>query len=360
MNEALVASTGRDLSGLQRDWRTYLGKRAFKLVPGAEPKRLTFVKDARGAGAGAEEAEDEAALTEAGARGTEGKRYVRLGNLLRERRRLKAAAVEYERAARVTGMTSPALHNRLASVLLQTGDVARARAWLDKTVAVFPDDPQTRVLLGRLALRDQRYTDAQQNYERATWENPFIPEVHIALLAIADKTGDGELKKRSEEALRALAGHAGRHADDPLFLPDDAAAGTLTLRSEPWGRVFVDGTDTGRFTPLVDVRLAAGRHVVRVEDPVSGRAASAEVELEAGRSRSLSLALQTIDEAQRRTMLAAEAALRPRPAAPAPVDAGAAPAAGDDEPVPPWLQQDDDLEPMPMPVPVPVPVPGPR
>jgi tetratricopeptide (TPR) repeat protein len=342
MDDALKASTGRDLAGLQRDWRGYLGKRAFKLVPGAEPKRLTFVKDARGAGAGAEEAEDEAALAEAGARGAEGKRYVRLGNLLRERRRLKAAAAEYERAAKITGMTSPALHNRLAAVLLQTGEVARARSWLDKTVAVFPDDPQTRVLLGRVALRDERWADARGHYERATWENPFIPEVHMALLSVGDKTGDQALQKRSEESLRALVGHTAKHADDPLFVADDAAAGTLSLRSEPWGRVFVDGTDTGRFSPLVDVRIAAGRHVIRVEDPISGRAASADVDVESGRSRSLNLTLQAVDDAQRRAMLQAEAALHPLPAPPV-VDAGASAAPdGEEKPVPPWLQDDDD------------------
>ncbi|MBM4279381.1 MAG: tetratricopeptide repeat protein [Deltaproteobacteria bacterium] len=343
MDEALRASTGRDLAGLQRDWRQYLGKRAFKLVPGAEPKRLTFVKDARGAGPAVDEAEEEAALKEATERGAAGKKHVRLGNLLRERRRLKAAAVEYERAAKITGVTSPALHNRLAGVLLQTGDVLRARQWLDKTVAVFPDDPQTRVLLGRLAVRDQRWDEAQKQYERATWENPFIPEVHVALLAVADKTGDAALKTRAEDALRALAGHAARQVDDPLFVMADAPAGALSLRSEPWGRVFVDGVDTGRFTPVIDVRIAAGRHVVRVEDPVSGRAASATVDIAASRTRAVQLVLQAVTEDERRALLAAEAALRPPPPPPPVVDAGvtAPPEGDDDKPVPPWLLPDD-------------------
>jgi tetratricopeptide (TPR) repeat protein len=348
MDAALWASTGRDLSGLQRDWRQYLARRPFKLVPGAAPRRLTFVKDARGTGAADEEAEDEAALKEAGERGAEGKKHVRLGNLLRERRRLKAAAVEYERAAKLTGVTSPALHNRLAGVLLQTGDVTRARRWLDETVAVFPDDPQTRVLLGRLALRDERWADARQQYERATWENPFIPEVHVALLAVAEKTSDAALRMRAEEALRALAGHAARRVDDPLFVPEDSPAGALSLRSEPWGRVTVDGVDTGRFTPLVDVRIAAGRHVVRVEDPISGRMASTTLDIVDGKTRSATLTLQAVTDDERRAMLAAEAALHPPPAPPV-VDAGvAAPVDNVDPdaqaPVPPWLQQDDDDE----------------
>jgi tetratricopeptide (TPR) repeat protein len=347
MDQALFAATGRDLAGLQRDWRQYLARRAFKLVPGAEPRRLTFVKNARGAGAANDEAEDEAALKEASERGATGKRHVRLGNLLRERRRLKAAAFEYERAAKLTGVTSPALHNRLAGVLLQTGDVARARSWLDKTVAVFPDDPQTRVLLGRLAVRDERWADARREYLRATWENPFIPEVHVALLAVAERTGDAALKARAEESLRALSGHAARQAGDPLFVGPETPAGALALRSEPWGRVFVDGVDTGRFTPLIDVRIAAGAHVVRVEDPVSGRMASASVEILDGRTRSVQLTLQAVNDDERRAFLAAEAALRPLPAPPgvdATGDAGVDAAGGNatGEPVPPWVLDDDD------------------
>jgi tetratricopeptide (TPR) repeat protein len=343
MDDALRASTGRDLAGLQRDWRAYLRRRPFKLVPGAEPKRLTFVKDARGAGPNADEAEDEAALDEAGQKGAEGKRYVRLGNLLRERRRLKAAAVEYERAARITGVTSPALHNRLASVLIETGDVARARAWLDKTVAVFPEDPQTRVLLGRLALRAEQWSDARTHFERATWENPFIPEVHVALLTVAEKTTDANLKRRATAALQAIVNHGRRHADDPLFLPDDAPAGTLTLRSQPWGRVILDGTDTGRFTPLADVRLRPGRHVVRVEDPLTGHADSTSLDVETGRSLNLSLTLRAVDDEARRAMLAAEAALRPLPAVV--VDAGVPDVAvdgGPPSPTPPWQTDDDE------------------
>jgi tetratricopeptide (TPR) repeat protein len=358
MDDALRAATGRDLGGLQRDWRAYLRRRPFKLVPGAEPRRLTFVKNARGSGANADETEDEAALEEVGRKGAEGRRYVRLGNLLRERRRLKAAAVEYERAARVTGVTSPALHNRLVGVLLETGEVARARAWLDKTLAVFPEDPQTRVLLGRLALRDEKWAEARTHYERATWENPFIPEVHVALLTVADKTGDGALKQRETAALRALVEHGRKRADDPLFLADDAPAGVVSLRSEPWGRVVVDGTDTGRFTPLVDVRLAPGRHVVRVEDPVSGLADSATIDVDAGRSVQLALTLRKVDDEQRRAMLQAEAALRPLPTAPLPRDAGPGDAAGDNDgapaaPVPPWLLDDDDDAPGPTDAPPP-------
>jgi len=42
------------------------------------------------------------------------------------------------------------------------------------------------------------------------------------------------------------------------------ATGTLTLLSKPWGKVVVDGKDTGQFTPLTDYRIAAGRHTIDI------------------------------------------------------------------------------------------------
>lgn len=357
MDDALTAATSRDLAGLQRDWRAYLKKRAFKLVPGAEPKRLTFVKNARGAGGSADEEEDEAALDEVAQKGVEARRFVRLGNLLRERRRLKAAAVEYERATTIAGMWSPALHNRLASVLLETGEVKKAQEILEKTVAVFPEDPQTEVLLGRIALRNEQWADAKARYERATWENPFIPEVYVALLHIGEKTKDPALVASSKVALQLLMGHMQKHPDAAFFAAEGAAAGTLNVRTDPWGKLFIDGVDTGRLTPQVDLRLKPGKHFVRVMDPVTGRADGAAVDVVEGRVSSVDLNLRAISEAQRQSLFDAEAKTMPAPKKP---EKKPAADVDPDEPVPPWVDDANDgawpgNDDGPVPVPVPVP-----
>jgi len=338
MDEALTIAVGRDLDGLQRDWRAWLKKRPFKLVPGAEPKKLTFVKDARGGGQSDDEVEDEAALTEATQKGQDARRFVRLANLLRERRRLRAAAAEYEKAATVVGASSPALSNRWAGVLIEVGDVQKAKGVLDKSVAVFPDDPQTRVLLGRIAVKGEVWADARAHYERATWENPFIPEVHAALLTVADKTNDAALKTRSERALQLLMGHRREAPSSPLFLRDGEPFGALSLRTDPWGTLFVDGNNTGLTTPVVDLRLRPGKHALRVEDPVSGRADGVIVTIEAGKSQTLQLSLRTLTDGQRRALFVAEEALAPplkkaTPKPPPPVDTA---------PEPPWVDDEEE------------------
>lgn len=45
--------------------------------------------------------------------------------------------------------------------------------------------------------------------------------------------------------------------------------GTLVINTEPWSRVTVDGHDVGQ-TPLPDVPLKAGRHLLVCTNPDTG------------------------------------------------------------------------------------------
>jgi predicted Ser/Thr protein kinase len=46
--------------------------------------------------------------------------------------------------------------------------------------------------------------------------------------------------------------------------PPPAAQGTITVASDPYGEVFIDGTDQGQ-SPVVDFPVGVGRHTIRVE-----------------------------------------------------------------------------------------------
>lgn len=308
MDRALRAAMGMDLKGLQRAWMQYLRKRPFKRTPGAEPRKLKFVGDARGAGSNEADDEAEAALSEAKSR--EGRRFVRLGNLLRTRGRARAALVEYEKARKHVGDRSPALHNRMAGLYLEIGELDRARGSLQETLRIFPDDPQTHVLLGRIALRANDFQTARVHYERATWENPFNPEIWVGLHRVAEGTSDEALKARAERNVKLLSGHAKRHAaaDAPGNLADGAPFGTLSVTSEPWGQVYVDGHPTGITTPLVDYRLPPGTHRLRVEDAASGRMESVEVIIREGEAARLSLTLRAVTPSERERLLGLESA----------------------------------------------------
>jgi hypothetical protein len=66
--------------------------------------------------------------------------------------------------------------------------------------------------------------------------------------------------------------------------------GTLSVTSSIPGKVFIDGTDTGLVTPIVDLAVAVGLHTVKVVTD-DGRTQSAEFTIEAGGSLSLHLAV---------------------------------------------------------------------
>lgn len=292
MDAALKTSVGGKLARVEKRWRRYLKKRKFKLVPGAKPQELTFVRDARSGAAQMEDANDEAALDEA--KGREARRYVRLGNLLRRKGRNRAAIVEYEKAVAKIPGRSPMLQNRLAGLYLDQDQTDRAEELLRQSLVAFPDDPHTHILLGRTALREKHWADAKKHYLRATWENPFIPEIYAALVQVGEKMADSALADRGRSGLELLRGHK---RDDVLVTeaPPDAPAGTLTVTSSPWGEIYLNGAETFASTPFPDWRLSPGTYRIRVRDPATGHQATETVEVKEGESQRVALRLKAVD-----------------------------------------------------------------
>jgi hypothetical protein len=318
MDTALKSAVGKDLKRMQRVWKRYLKKRKFKLVPGAEPEKLRFVRNARGGGRSVDEDEDEGALDEAKTK--QARRYVRLGNLLLRRGRLKAATLEYEKARAEIDSPSPVLSNRLAQIKMELGEIEEVRSLLDETLAAYPFDPQTRVLLGRLALRDEDFTGARHHYERAAWENPFNPEIHLALRRIGQATSDADVEKRATDAIRLLGGHK-EAAAGWVEPPKRSPFGTLSITSAPWGELLLDGKPTGLTTPVTDLRLTPGKHRVRVRDVASGKQAAAPLVVDEGGAARLTLTLEPVTPEQVEQWVRDEAATsRPPPADPPPTD----------------------------------------
>jgi len=61
------------------------------------------------------------------------------------------------------------------------------------------------------------------------------------------------------------------------------SVGTVSINSQPWARVFVDGVDTGQRTPMRNLRLPPGRHVLRLVTQ-DGRSVERAIDVEAGSS----------------------------------------------------------------------------
>ncbi len=61
---------------------------------------------------------------------------------------------------------------------------------------------------------------------------------------------------------------APRHERPAARAPAATGFGTLVLESEPWANVSVGGEPLGQHTPLIGLRLPAGRHRLTLENPV--------------------------------------------------------------------------------------------
>ena len=288
MDAALKASVGKDLSAMQNAWRRYLKQRPFRRVPGAQPKRLIFVKG-DSSGLRTEEEEDERAMEDA--ENVKTRKWVRLGNLLRRRGHKEAAAVEYEKAvANGHRGKNAALQNRLAALYLDMEDYEKAGALMPKTIEVFPNDPQTRILEGRLAFRQGRHAEALKAYDRAAWENPFHPEIYLARYEIAEKDNQEQAMKRAMDKVAILTGKK-KSATSQASVPLEAF-GTLSIDSKPWGMVYINGRETGLTTPLADHPLEPGPHEIRVVESIRGRQATKSIVVVQGESVRLNLELK--------------------------------------------------------------------
>jgi len=134
------------------------------------------------------------------------RKLAHLGELLRERNRVKAAAAEYAKAYAMVGDKYEAISNKYALTLLELRRLDEAEQVLRGSLRVYPGLPGTNVHLGRILLFRKDWVKAKVAYMEALSTNPFDPEVHVALTKIHDELGETALKQRTVKAAALLTG----------------------------------------------------------------------------------------------------------------------------------------------------------
>jgi tetratricopeptide (TPR) repeat protein len=134
------------------------------------------------------------------------RKLAHLGELLRERNRVKAAAAEYSKAYAMVGDKYEAISNKYALTLLELRRLDEAEQVLRGSLRVYPGLPGTNVHLGRILLFRKDWVKAKAAYMEALSTNPFDPEVHVALTKIHDELGETALKQRTVKAAALLTG----------------------------------------------------------------------------------------------------------------------------------------------------------
>jgi len=191
--------TSLSLSEFITAWRGDLKQLGLReRIPNAAGRELEFIEDgqaqAEGSGGGSPSSLRE--LTGDKARG-----YALLGDLLRARGRLKAAAYEYEKSSELNP-ASVVISNRLASTKNALGMYEEALAALAPIVELYPGYFDTYLNMGQAYFKRGELVKAKDAFEAALSINPFHPGVHRALISIYDTLG---MENKAESQKRALS-----------------------------------------------------------------------------------------------------------------------------------------------------------
>ena len=197
--QAVAFAVGKPFDQFQKEWRSWLGARKLKTRPGIIPTELKFKKG----GKQTEASEDDSGqITEERAR-----KLARLGGMLRGRHRLKAAAIEYEKAQTLVGPGNPQVANKLARTYLELGDPERAIKTAEPALELYPDQAGPNATLGEGWLKRGDYTKAETYLQAAVAINPFDPALHCGLAQIYKLRSNAEARAAEEEhACRVLGG----------------------------------------------------------------------------------------------------------------------------------------------------------
>lgn len=106
------------------------------------------------------------------------KKFAELGDRLAVQKRPQAAAIEYRKAIASGPTEGPLLVTRLIRVLLDTGQTKEAQERLQTALHDWPEHAPLHVLQGYADVSSGHYREALEALDRATWLNPFDPQVH--------------------------------------------------------------------------------------------------------------------------------------------------------------------------------------
>jgi tetratricopeptide (TPR) repeat protein len=134
------------------------------------------------------------------------RKLAHLGEVLRERNHVKAAASEYAKVYQLVGDKYESVSNKYALTLLELRRLDEAEQVLRGSLRVHPGMPGTNVHLGRIMLFRKDWVKAKAAYMEALSTNPFDPEVHVALTKIHDELGETALMARTKQAGALLTG----------------------------------------------------------------------------------------------------------------------------------------------------------
>jgi predicted Zn-dependent protease len=190
---AIRKVTGRTFTQFQAEWQAWLRSRKLALRPQLVTPKLQFKRElAKGKHGRPNEEDDPTTIREAQARD-----HAKLGGFLRTRKRLAAAAAEYEKAQLITGPGHPIVSTKLARTYLELGQLDRAIAAAQPVVASYPDLGGPTATLADAHLRKGEVAQAEPYLDAGLRLNPFDPAIHCGLERVYTDRADERAKEEA-------------------------------------------------------------------------------------------------------------------------------------------------------------------
>ncbi|HEY1417975.1 MAG TPA: tetratricopeptide repeat protein, partial [Myxococcaceae bacterium] len=186
------------------------------------------------------------------------RRWAHLGELFRERGRFVAAAEEYGKAHALVGNAYETISNKYALALMAVKRLDEAEKVLQSSLEAHPGYASTQVHLGRIYLSRGQWTEARAAYRAALAQDPFDPEIHLALLKSAQSLGDTTLADRAKSASAILTG-----------VPQDRLAELLARLPGPQSDPSDVALPRGPAEPLRPPKPAAKKPPTKTSEPTA-------------------------------------------------------------------------------------------
>jgi tetratricopeptide (TPR) repeat protein len=191
--EAIQKVMGLTMSEFEEAWKGFLELKGLRELEGMEVRGYKVRESQR----------DEQMLDSKEIRSIMARNWVKLGDMLRDKRRLNAAVIEYRKALRESPASVPIL-NKLSVTLLLLGKYEEAIEHLKQAEKIAPDHPTVHGNLGYAYLGLKRYPKAKESLNHSVAINPFDPRVHQGLARVYHGLGEIEEAEREEEIFRKL------------------------------------------------------------------------------------------------------------------------------------------------------------
>ncbi len=208
---AVEAATGLTFAAFEKAWLVHVKKQPFpKVSLPASEEIVTLKESSKTPAKDGREINfwDFTEVHEPAAR-----RAAHLGELLRERSRMAAAAEEFSKAYREVGDRYPSVSNKYALSLLALRRLDEAERVLQGSLKVHPGSPTTQVHLGRIYLTRGDGVRAKEAFLEALASDPFDPEIHVSLTRVGELLADVPLHDRARKAGSILTGLSPEEVD---------------------------------------------------------------------------------------------------------------------------------------------------